>query len=168
MSTWCPATKYFQRPRESQAKDIRLHQICQSTRRAWEMLWITSSSRNFLETDLGKRMERWSRRDMTCCGAYCGVIESQMGGYDIRVSEDKIGKVKRNWSAPGPDAICNYWVKKITVLHQPLGTVMGKLLNEDASLPTWVNRGRTSLIPKEGEWDTANHRPNTNMLEHYI
>ena len=68
---------------------------------------------------------------------------------------------KINWSAPGPDVICNYWVKKITVLQQPLGTVMGELLNKDASLPTWVNTGRASLIPKEGEWDTTNHRPIT-------
>ena len=62
----------------------------------------------------------WLREIEIAMDDCCGDIESQIEGYHIRVNEDQIAKVirkKRNWSAPGPDVICNYWVKKITVLH---------------------------------------------------
>ena len=94
----------------------------------------------------------------------CCAREGRKDDATIGISKDQITKTinkKKNWSAPGPDGICNYWLKKLTVLHKPLSEIIEELLNDDTSLPAWINRGRTLLIPKEGEWDTANQRPIT-------
>ena len=70
-------------------------------------------------------------------------------------------KLRRLFSVPGPDGICDYWLKKLTAMHQPLVEIAQELLDNDDRLPGWINRGCTSLISKEGEWSTPNHRPIT-------
>ena len=42
---------------------------------------------------------------------------------------------KRNWSSPGVDKITNYWMKKITALHEGLAVAVTKIINNEQSLP---------------------------------
>ena len=63
----------------------------------------------------------------------------------------KVLSKKRNWSAPGPDKITNFWWKRANTLHK--GVVesfkgVSKLFSE----------GKTSLFPKEGEFLSENQR----------
>ena len=92
------------------------------------------------------------------------VPEQEVG--KINVTEETITEVlkkKKSWYALGPDGICNYWLKKITTLHKPMADASQELLISQEQLPNWLSAGRTTLIPKEGEWSRANYRPTTCM-----
>ena len=60
-------------------------------------------------------------------------------------------KRKKNWSSPGPDRIVNFWWKKLRVTNYvyPIYLI---IIQENVSLQKWFCRGRTGLIPKDGEW----------------
>ena len=56
------------------------------------------------------------------------VPESWMGECDIEC--DQVKKVlvkKRNWSAPGPDRIVNYWWKREETLHESVAFYFGEI-----------------------------------------
>ena len=59
--------------------------------------------------------------------------------------------------------ICNYWLKKHATLHKPMTDASQKMLTSQEQLPSWLSAGQTILIPKEGEWNRANHRLATCM-----
>ena len=63
----------------------------------------------------------------------------------------KVLSKKRNWSAPGPDKITNFWWKRANTLHK--GVV--ESFKEVSKL---FSEGKTSLIPKEGEFLSENQR----------
>ena len=69
---------------------------------------------------------------------------------------------KRNWSAPGPDRIVNFWWKKATSLHKEIDTCFQATAQlEDLQFPLWFSEGKTTLIPKPGEFRSDNQRPIT-------
>ena len=70
-------------------------------------------------------------------------------------------KKKKNWSAPGPDRIANFWWKRATTLHQGMTTAFQAITGCEESYPSWFCTGKTSLIPKPGEFCSANQRPIT-------
>ena len=70
-------------------------------------------------------------------------------------------KKKKNWSAPGPDSIVNFWWKKLTSVINACVTLFYNLINVVMSIDKWVTLGRVILIPKEGEWGASNQRPIT-------
>ena len=46
------------------------------------------------------------------------VPEVPTDGWNLNAEQvRKIIKRKKNWSAPGPDRIANFWWKKATILH---------------------------------------------------
>ncbi|EFA85289.1 hypothetical protein PPL_02290 [Heterostelium album PN500] len=72
-------------------------------------------------------------------------------------------KNKKNWSAPGPDGICNYWIKRIKRYHEDLAEAFNEYLNLDImEFPKWFCEGITYRIHKGGDKeDEANYRPIT-------
>ena len=68
---------------------------------------------------------------------------------------------KRNWSAPGPDRIVNFWWKKIESLHEMVVDCLEQIGQGDYEIPLWFTQGKTSLLPKAGEFRSENHRPIT-------
>ena len=51
------------------------------------------------------------------------VPEVATDGWNLNAEQvTKIIKKKKNWSAPGPDRIANFWWKKATVLHKEIAT----------------------------------------------
>ena len=74
---------------------------------------------------------------------------------------------KKNWSAPGPDGICNFWWKKITLVFHVTLDIFSGLINEEKGIESWYCRGRTALIEKPGEWSKENQRPITCLNTHY-
>ncbi|KAK7930440.1 hypothetical protein WMY93_006835 [Mugilogobius chulae] len=62
----------------------------------------------------------------------------------------------KNWTAPGPDMIHSYWLKKLTALHERLAAQMNQLLR-DGTHPEWLTEGRTILIMKDPSKDKWAH-----------
>ena len=71
-----------------------------------------------------------------------------------------IGK-KRNWSAPGSDKLANYWWKKAEVLHNGVTASFKAISMAQTDFPIWFAGGKTSLIPKPGDFSSNNQRPIT-------
>ena len=68
----------------------------------------------------------------------------------------------RNFSAPGPDHINNFWFKKLASTHHHLARIFTSFLNGDQPVPAWLVEGRTVLLPKKGDLsDPKNYRPIT-------
>ena len=70
-------------------------------------------------------------------------------------------KTKRNWAAPGKDRITNYWLKKITSIHDKLASAICRLINDGIQVPEWLVEGKAVLIPKTENPGAADHRPIT-------
>ena len=74
---------------------------------------------------------------------------------------------KRNWSATGPDRITNYWWKKAYSLHEGVSNAFMNIVQHDHEYPLWFAEGKTSLIPKAGEFSNENQRPITCLNNMY-
>ena len=68
---------------------------------------------------------------------------------------------KRNWSAPGPDRIANYWWKKAHALHEGVTKSFQSIGQSPSEYSMWFAEGKTTLIPKPGEFSSSNQRPIT-------
>ena len=83
---------------------------------------------------------------------------------DFELSAKQAEKVimkKRNWSTPGPDRIVNFWWKRANCLHVGIVRAFQVIAQSDQDVPLWFTEGRTSLIPKPGEFSSENQRPIT-------
>ena len=67
-----------------------------------------------------------------------------------------------NWKTPGHDGIHGFWFKKFTSIHDRLALEMNRCL-QDAQVPEWMTKGKTTLIQKDPSKGTAsnNYRPIT-------
>ena len=79
----------------------------------------------------------------------------------------KVLSKKRNWSAPGPDKITNFWWKRASTLHEGVVESFKEVSKSDEDYPEWFSEGKTSLIPKEGEFLSENQRPITCLNNMY-
>ena len=60
------------------------------------------------------------------------------------------------------DRIANFWWKKATILHKEIATCFQATAQlEDLQFPLWFSEGKTTLIPKPGEFRSDNQRPIT-------
>ena len=62
----------------------------------------------------------------------------------------KVLSKNRNWSAPGPDKISNFWWKRAGTIHKGVVKCFKEVSKSDEEYPEWFSEGKTSLIPKEG------------------
>ena len=82
---------------------------------------------------------------------------------DIRISVENVKTAIRkmtNWKAPGPDCVQGYWFKRFSTLHSRLTEHLQTCIVE-GDVPTWMTKGRTTLIQKDPEKGNAanNYRP---------
>ena len=79
--------------------------------------------------------------------------------------EDVRKKVKgmANWKAPGPDLVQSFWLKHLSSMHKRLAYHLQDILNDPSTMPTWLVKGRTTLIQKDPSKGTTpkNYRPIT-------
>ena len=83
-------------------------------------------------------------------------IVSNLTKEEFKVNSCDAGKIIR---APGPDRITNFWWKKARVLHEGVGGGVAKSFQatvHQAEFPLWFSGGRTTLIPKLGEFKSEN------------
>ena len=68
---------------------------------------------------------------------------------------------KKNWSAPGPDKLTNFWWKKAKVLHEGVALSFQTIANINIEYPAWLSESKTTLLSKPGEFTSDNQRPIT-------
>ncbi|KAL4008504.1 hypothetical protein ACER0C_002356 [Sarotherodon galilaeus] len=87
----------------------------------------------------------------------------EQGPVTITVADiqERVSNMK-SWTAPGPDMVHAYWLKKLTALHECLAAQMNQLLVNERH-PEWLTEGRTVLIPKDPKKGPvpSNYRPIT-------
>ena len=49
---------------------------------------------------------------------------------------------KRNWSAPGPDRVVNYWWKRACTLHEGVASAFKTITSSTCEYPKWFTEGR--------------------------
>ena len=80
------------------------------------------------------------------------------------IDETKLRKAlkkAKSCSAPGPDSIHTFWWKALPSAQSALADVLRRVVSGDLSVPDWLTRGRTLLIPKKV---TRKVRPTTDLL----
>ena len=68
---------------------------------------------------------------------------------------------KRNWSSPGPDLIVNFWLKRLSSIHELIKSIFMSVINSRCEMARWYCGGRTCLLEKTGLWTFDNTRPIT-------
>ena len=69
-----------------------------------------------------------------------------------------------NWKSPGPDLVHGYWLKTFSSLHERVRLQLKECFDSGFA-PSWLTRGRTSLLQKDKSKDNAasNYRPITSF-----
>ena len=74
----------------------------------------------------------------------------------------------RPWKAPGPDTIVAFWWKAFSEANRALHELVQGVLDDGRKVPSWMVRGRTFLVPKEGcEGKPEQYRPITCLNTSY-
>ena len=118
----------------------------------WTKLWQTEG--------IGSVVSEWLHEVRDALGEKLSEPKEEAFELCVKQFERTILK-KRNWSAPGPDRIVNFWWKRVNCLHSGITKSFQAEALEDQDIPLWFNGGKTSLIPKLGEFSSENHRPIT-------
>ena len=116
----------------------------------WENMWKNKGNHN--------TEAEWLKSEK-----YTNEHIEQMEDYKITLDELKQAvKNTMNWKSPGPDHIHNFWWKYLTSVHPHITTAFNKLLNDPNSVPPFLAKGITYLIPKSKETQLPkNYRPIT-------
>ena len=62
---------------------------------------------------------------------------------------------------PGPGRLANFWWKRAHSLHKEVAIAFQAISRSDEEYPQWFSEGKTSLIPKPGNFSSDNQRPIT-------
>ena len=91
-----------------------------------------------------------------------------VGTWTLETNEAvKVILKKRNWSAPGPDRVVNYWWKRACTLHEGVASAFKTITSSSCEYPKWFTEGKTRLIPKQGDFTSENQRPITCLNTSY-
>ena len=93
-------------------------------------------------------------------------VVPEIPATEFKLTGDKGGqktRKKKNWRAPGPDLLANFWWKKAVVLHQDMARSLEATAVCERDCPLWFSGGKTSLLP--GEFMKDSQRP-INLLKH--
>jgi hypothetical protein len=74
----------------------------------------------------------------------------------------------RNWAAPGPDFVHNFWYKKFSTTHGKIAEHFNNVLRDPQKLPEFITKGVTYLLPKDRDTtNPAKYRPITCLSSLY-
>ncbi|XP_051919952.1 uncharacterized protein LOC127599769 [Hippocampus zosterae] len=120
------------------------------TERYWEGIWEKEVAHN--------SSARWL---VTLREEHSNIPEQNPVTITVADIQERISDMK-NWTAPGPDMVHTYWLKKLTALHECLAALMNQLLR-DGTHPAWLTEGRTIVIMKDPSMGAvpSNYRPIT-------
>ena len=91
-----------------------------------------------------------------------------VGTWTLETNEAvKVILKKRNWSAPCPDRVVNYWWKRACTLHEGVASGFKTITSSSCEYPKWFTEGKTRLIPKQGDFTSENQSPITCLNTSY-
>ena len=107
----------------------------------------------------------WLRREEE----WAGEEIDQMPAVNVETNDVREAtRYLRNWAAPGPDGVQNFWYKKLTVVHPTMAVCFNKALREPRTLPDFATRGATILLPKDNNTSNpSKYRPITCLSSLY-
>ena len=82
-----------------------------------------------------------------------GLEEGLKGEIHIELLKKTLKKIS-NWKTPGHDGIDGFWFKKFTSIHDRLALDMNRY-QQDAQVPDWMTKGKTTLIQRDLNKGTA-------------
>lgn len=89
------------------------------------------------------------------------------GEWELNIEDEfKVLRKKRNFSAPGPERLVNFWWKRARSLYEGVAQAFVSI-SKSEEYPLWFAEGRTRLIPKPGEFSSENQRPITCLNNSY-
>ena len=101
-------------------------------------------------------MKEWLKETKKRVGRTSSEGPDSIDGTKLR----KALKQAKSWSAPEPDGIHTFWWKALPSTKSALADVQRRVVSGDLSVPDWLTRGRTLLIPQKGDpKSVANYRP---------
>ena len=78
----------------------------------------------------------------------CAFAEFVPGPSQEDFELETVIEKKRNWSAPGPDRIVNFWWKRVESLHKGIAASLQAAVLGDEEFPKWFTGGKTRLLPR--------------------
>lgn len=122
----------------------------------WANLWENPTEHN------GDGM--WLAEEERQCDGIGDMTAVVVTAQDIREAT----RYTRNWAAPGPDFVHNFWYKKLTTIHGRMAECFNTVLGDPTQLPEFITRGVTFLLPKDQHTaDPAKYRPITCLSSLY-
>ena len=118
----------------------------------WTELWAATGE--------GNENAEWLQEICSAISNRVPPQEENILGLDSEVIKEAIRR-KKNWSAPGPDRIANFWWKKVDAIHKDIIEAFQITTRSTDDFPLWLSEGKTTLIPKPGEFTSDNQRPIT-------
>jgi hypothetical protein len=98
----------------------------------------------------------------------CSELESMAAVVISAQDIHEATRYTRNWSAPGPDFVHNFWYKKFTPIHERMAECFNMVLEDPRQLPEFITRGVTYLLPKDRNTaNPAKYRPITCLSNLY-
>ena len=62
--------------------------------------------------------------------------------WDLDPADSKVLANMKNWSAPGPDRLANFWWKRAESLHVGVATAFQVISSIDGEYPLWFSEGK--------------------------
>ena len=113
----------------------------------WILLWKSKGT--------GKRNAQWLEDIRSAI--YSRVPPPSENTWKLDTTEaTKVLARKKIWSAPGPDRRTNFWRKKAKVLHEGVAMSFQTIANTNIEYPTWFSEGKTTPLPKAGDFTSDN------------
>lgn len=106
----------------------------------------------------------WLAEEERQCNGVGDMTAVVVTAQDVREAT----RYTRNWAAPGPDFVHNFWYKKLTTIHGRMAECFNMVLEDPTQLPEFITRGITYLLPKDQNTaDPAKYRPITCLSSLY-
>ena len=99
---------------------------------------------------------------------HCDGIERMAAAVVTTQDIREATRYTRNWAAPGPDFVHNFWYKKLSAAHGRLAECFNMVLRDPQELPEFITKGVTYLLPKDRNTaNPAKYRPITCLSSLY-
>ena len=79
----------------------------------------------------------------------------------------KVVLKKRNFSAPGPERLVNFWWKRARC-HEAIMQAFKAISEVNEASLLWFAKGKTQPIPKPGDFSSENKRPITSLNRSHV
>lgn len=122
----------------------------QEVREFWSGIW---------NNPIEHRQAKWISEEHQHRAAVRTMLDWEITTEDVQ----KAIRKAKNWKAPGPDMLQNFWLKRFTSTHSHFAACYMDILRQPQNMPDFMAKGITYLLPKseQNTQDPAKYRPIT-------